>query len=118
MLRLFKNKKGQNTAEYAIVIGLVVAAAIAMQTYIKRGMQAKIKDGTDLVTSVTGEVGGQTLASTEQYEPYYLSSDFDVSREGTSSEQVLQGGGVTRDVAREHTTRTGSQNIAAAPEED
>ncbi len=29
-------KKAQNTAEYAILIALVVAAAIGMQNYVKR----------------------------------------------------------------------------------
>jgi hypothetical protein len=115
MLTLLKNKKGQGTAEYAIVIGLVVAAAIAMQVYIKRGLQAKIKDGTDLLTSVTGDVAGQTLASTSQYEPYYMHSDFDVERGEKSSEQTIQGGGVSRDLTEETSFRTGTQTIKAVP---
>ena len=45
MLRLLR--KGQSTAEYAIVIGLVIAAAVAMQVYVKRGIQGKVKDLTD-----------------------------------------------------------------------
>ncbi|MBU0504003.1 MAG: hypothetical protein ABH882_02075 [Candidatus Omnitrophota bacterium] len=114
MLRLFRNKKGQNTAEYAIVIGLVVAAAIAMQIYIKRGIQAKVKDGTDLMTSVTGDTGGGTLASTGQYEPYYMSTNFDVTRGVASTDTVASGGGVTRDLTKEETSRTGTQNIGAA----
>ncbi|MDP8259862.1 MAG: hypothetical protein P9L96_02510 [Candidatus Gygaella obscura] len=43
MLKNLWNKKGQSTAEYAILIGLVIAAAIGMQTYVKRGMQAKLR---------------------------------------------------------------------------
>ena len=31
--KLMKNKKAQQTAEYALLISLVVAAIIAMQTY-------------------------------------------------------------------------------------
>ena len=42
-----RSSKGQSTAEYAIVIGLVIAAAVAMQVYVKRGLQGKIKDATD-----------------------------------------------------------------------
>ncbi len=40
-------KKGQNTAEYAILIGLVIAGALAMQTYVKRGMQGRVHDASD-----------------------------------------------------------------------
>ncbi len=114
MLRLFKNRKGQNTAEYAIVIGLVVAAAIAMQTYIKRGIQAKVKDGTDVMTSVTGDTGGGTLATTGQYEPYYMSTNFDVTRGTASKDEAATGGGVTRTLTKEDTSRTGTQTIGAA----
>lgn len=41
------NKKGQNTAEYAILIALVIAAAVGMQTYVKRGWQGRMKDTSD-----------------------------------------------------------------------
>lgn len=46
MLKLNKKIKmiGQSTAEYAILIGVVVAAAVGMQTYIKRGVQARVHD--------------------------------------------------------------------------
>lgn len=115
MLRLLRNRKGQNTAEYAIVIGLVIAAAIAMQTYIKRGIQAKARDGTDLLTSVSGTVGGNyTLGTTQQYEPYYMESSFNVTRGSAMSEGTTEGGGVTRDLSAEVTNRTGSQTIGVA----
>ena len=43
MLRNFlKNRKAQNTAEYALLIALVVAGVIAMQTYAQRALQARI----------------------------------------------------------------------------
>jgi len=67
MLKL--NKKGQNTAEYAILIGLVVAVVIAMQTYVKRGVQGRIADEVDSMANQTSGLG-----STPQYEPYYVDS--------------------------------------------
>lgn len=119
MIRLLKSRKGQNTAEYAIVIGLVVAAAIAMQTYVKRGINAKIKDGTDLVTSVGGDVGGGagTLGTTGQYEPYYASSSFDVTRGNTEQEDVAEGGSVTRTKSRDSIKRTGTVTTGEAEDE-
>ena len=37
---LFNNQKGQNLIEYAIIIALVAAAAVAMSTYAFRSVQA------------------------------------------------------------------------------
>ncbi len=47
MFKIFKNKKAQSTAEYAILIALVVGAVVAMQTYVKRGIQARQKVESD-----------------------------------------------------------------------
>lgn len=67
------NKKGQNTAEYAILIALVIGAAVAMQTYIKRGIQGRVHDEVADMAAQTPELG-----STRQYEPYYLDSSYTV----------------------------------------
>lgn len=39
--------KGQSIAEYAILIGIVSAAIMGMNVYIKRGVQAGIKQSVD-----------------------------------------------------------------------
>jgi len=87
--RLFKSKKAQNTAEYAILISLVVAGIVAMQTYAQRALQARVKDSSDVMTSIVGnsdvqsswtDVGGNALGSTKQYEPYYLDSNYTTDR--------------------------------------
>ena len=67
---LLKNKKAQNTAEYALLIALVVAGVIAMQTYAQRALQARVRDASLYLTNQTS-----TLGTTNQYEPYYLSSN-------------------------------------------
>jgi len=65
------NRKGQNTAEYAILIALVIGAALAMQTYVKRGIQGRVHDEVLDMATQTSELG-----STRQYEPDYLESDY------------------------------------------
>ena len=45
-MRLF-NKKAQSTAEYAIIIGVVIGVLVVTQIYVKRGIQAKMKLATD-----------------------------------------------------------------------
>src|SRR5437867_5433031 len=73
--KLNKNRKGQNTAEYALLISLVVAAIIAMQTYAQRTLQARIRDAAQYLTNGTAVMGNTT-----QYEPYYLTSNYNVDR--------------------------------------
>lgn len=105
---MFKcKKKGQSTAEYAIVIGLVIAAAIAMQVYVKRSIQAKMKDATDYNDS------SATMLTTKQYEPFYQTSDAMTStRDANEKTTTVQGGGVTREIVGEDvSTRTGSTHI-------
>ena len=84
MFRKLKGKKkGQNTAEYAILISLVVAAVIAMQTYVQRGLQSRMRGAVrEYLVGETAELG-----DTVQYEPYYLETNFNVLRE---SEQVVR----------------------------
>ncbi|MBF0385220.1 MAG: hypothetical protein HQL27_05050 [Candidatus Omnitrophica bacterium] len=87
MLRkLIKNKKAQNTAEYAILISLVVAGIIAMQTYAQRALQARVRDASSLMTSTKGPAGFQ-MNTTVQYEPYYLSSQYNISDDNTKTER-------------------------------
>jgi len=100
-------KKGQNTAEYAILIALVIAVAVAMQTYVKRGMQGGVKFAVDKVKK--GDSG------TGQYEPYYLQSSFETKQSAYKDTiETQEGGKVIRkteagDDTAHKTTRTGEQ---------
>jgi len=80
--KLLKNKKAQGTAEYALLISLVVAAVIAMQTYAQRAIQARIRDAAIYMTNQTA-----TLGNSNQYEPYYTTSSYDVYRDSTDTTQ-------------------------------
>ena len=82
--KLIKNKKAQNTAEYAILISLVVAGIIAMQTYAQRALQARVRDSVQHLKVQTATLPGGTL----QYEPYYLSTNYTVVR-NESETQLL-----------------------------
>jgi uncharacterized protein (UPF0333 family) len=73
--KLIKNKKAQNTAEYAILISLVVAGIIAMQTYAQRALQARVRDAAHYLADQSGDLG-----NTLQYEPYYLKTNYLVTR--------------------------------------
>ena len=105
MLRILRSKRAQTTAEYAILIGLVVAALVAMQTYVKRGLQGRMKDATD-------QVGLQnpSLNTTPQYEPYYMQQNVTQSTSATDNENIALGGAVTRS-SDSTSTRTGTQTF-------
>jgi len=100
----FKNKKAQSTAEYVILIAIIVAVAIGMQTYIKRGVQARVRDASDeFYNNFTSDTNWGCITSTtvtpltsKQYEPENLSSkstqnvtedieNFSMAKDGTTS---------------------------------
>ncbi|MDD4910625.1 MAG: hypothetical protein PHR44_08135 [Candidatus Omnitrophica bacterium] len=120
---LLRNREGQNTAEYAVLIGLVVAAAIAMQTYVKRGLQGRIEQSTQLQPTIAGTETGITLTDvgnttelsfqTGQYEPYYLESRFATGRADEVDTKVKEGGEVERNINREEIARKGAQKFHA-----
>lgn len=88
-------KKAQTTAEYAILIGLVVAAVLAMQVYVKRGINAKVRDAVDIFTNLNG-TANVGLGTTRQYEPYYENSNTNQVANQVSSEGFQLGGAVNR----------------------
>ena len=97
--------KGQSTAEYAIVIALVIAAVTAMQVYVKRSLQGGVKFTVDKLKKDTG-----------QYEPYYSASGYATNVEPyEETEQTKEGGEVKRTLAEKGdeqvTTRHGRSFI-------
>lgn len=103
-----RNRRGQSSAEYAIVLAVLLAALVAMQVYIKRGAQGRIKLGVDQYTQVgvnpltwldnsapsTDANNDVNLAPSTnatlkgQYEPYYAESDNKIVRTGTTTENT------------------------------
>jgi len=104
MLRNFlKNRKAQNTAEYALLIALVVAGVIAMQTYCQRALQARMHDASTYLASTSNVIGNSM-----QYEPYYQVSNY-VSDTNSQARTALGNGLVGAD-SMSNSVRTGSQN--------
>jgi hypothetical protein len=44
-----RRQKGQSTLEYAMIIAVVVGALLAIQIYMKRGVQGKMRESTDQI---------------------------------------------------------------------
>lgn len=115
---MFRNNKAQSTAEYAILIGVVVGALIAMQIYVRRGLQAKMK----VVVDEPGELRNLGGAFTNvtfpaQYEPYYgapVSGSITTAQSGNQTEGLTTGGGATRGTTDLQATQTGNQVVGGS----
>ena len=94
LIKLVKFRKAQSTAEYAILFSLVVGAALAMQVYIKRSIQAKMHDAGVALTSVSDDITGDgvVIGTTMQYEPYYKEQEFSQVERETSAQTTTETG--------------------------
>jgi len=89
MLKIFKNKKAQNTAEYAILIALVVGGVIAMQTYAQRTLQGRLRDASVSLRDQTANMDGKDGAKTLQYEPYYTNTSSVMDKNSTKTQDTV-----------------------------
>lgn len=114
-----RKSKAQSTAEYAIILAVVVGAAIAMQTYVKRGLQARQKAGTDAFTGINATFAGingtssATFGPLAQYEPYYLESSYERFQENVEQEHMGGGNVVKEKVADISATKDGGYQMQA-----
>ena len=110
-MKSLRSNRAQSTAEYAVVIAIVLGAVVGMQTYVKRGLQAKFKKATEKLTSQTGSGNPDlSLSTTGQYEPYYAESHVQTDSNtdsaiketyaGTAAGFGLSRSGTIRDIKR------------------
>jgi len=99
VLRSQKRKRfgegGQTIIEYATFIVVVVLALLAMQVYVKRGVQGKIKDMADQISP--------TL-----YNPNTTTSDYTTTTQRSSS--MTYDRGASTSTVQESTTRSGTEH--------
>lgn len=48
---MLNTKRGQSVLEYAILMVIIIAALLTLQTYVKRGIQGRLKSATDDIGS-------------------------------------------------------------------
>ena len=68
----------QSTVEYAVTLAVVAAALLAMQVYLKRGLQGRIKSLSDQLSPV-------------HYESGQTDSNSNTTQSGTLVEEYLRG---------------------------
>ena len=84
-----KLNKAQTLAEYALLLAIIVASVIAMQVYVKRGLQARYKKIVDSA--------GQSVGMT-QYEPYYTKSEETIEQDHSTTYNYKTEGRLIRDI--------------------
>jgi len=104
---MFK-RKGQNIAEYSILIAIVIAAAVAMQVYVRRGLQGRVADAVDHQPDlqILDGTGSDSIAfTTKQYEPYYLEKEANITSDRSYDEEIASRGEIERTGIDEETRR-------------
>lgn len=100
--RLFKSV-GQSATEYAVLLAVVAAALLAMQVYIKRGIQGRMRDLADQIAPVS-----------EHYEAGRTDANYTINQSGTVNLQYEQGIATVNQT--ENTNRSGNEQVS--PEEE
>ncbi|MFA5118831.1 MAG: hypothetical protein WC695_08290 [Candidatus Omnitrophota bacterium] len=96
-------KRAQSTLEYAVIIAVVVGALIAMQIYVKRGLQGRLRQATD-------DVGDQFSPGNTNY--HYITNSFVNSDETSSGGSYLTNAvPSTTTLSNQLQNRTGNENI-------
>lgn len=94
------NRKGQNTLEYVLLITAVVAAFLAIQHYLNRGVQGRVRDAADSIGS--------------QFDAQATVSNFSTTR--NSSVQETNEDGITRsELLTDEVTERDISEMVAAP---
>jgi Flp pilus assembly pilin Flp len=108
MLKHFRNRKGQNTAEYAILIALVVGGVIAMQTYAQRALQGRLRDASVMYRDQTSALG-----NTLQYEPYYLNTTSLMNKSSTATDTYYEQSRSSQNIKEQESTDITTYSTAA-----
>jgi len=98
-------RRAQSTLEYAVVVAVVVGALLAMQYYMKRGVQGKLRESTDSIGeqysagNMTSKYSTEQLAEMKTKETFGLSDSLGYAKgttEGISHYKIVTAAGVDR----------------------
>lgn len=103
MLRRRQNSKAQSISEYVVLIGIVTAALLGMQVYMKRGIQGVIKVQADQL----GPQQGQQVFINFKRQTKSDSTTY-TSSAGTVATESFVGGGRRKDYKDTKTYTSGT----------
>lgn len=88
------SRKGQSTLEYSLVIAVVLAGLLAMQHYMRRGVEGKLRSSTDNIGDqyeagkTTAKVLTKVTTEGKTKETFGLASDGATFKQGASYYKV------------------------------
>jgi Flp pilus assembly pilin Flp len=83
----FSHKKAQSTLEYAVIIAVIAAALVAMNVYMKRGMQGKLRESADKIGEQYSAGRTTSLYTTEQAGESTTKETFGLADDETTRDQ-------------------------------
>lgn len=108
MMRCF-NKKAQSTLEYAIIIAVVVGTLLAIQVYVKRGIEGRARSSVDNIGDQFS--AGDTTSKYTTEETTSVTKE-DLGTDGTFGGAVDKGVSKTEITTAPTTTRTATGSDA------
>lgn len=80
--------RGQSTLEYAVIIVVILAALLAIQAYIKRGVQGKLRSSADSIGEQYSAGKTTSTYTTEQTESMVTKETFGVEAKGVTKSEI------------------------------
>ncbi len=96
------NRRGQSTLEYAVLIVVIIAALVAMQVYLKRGIQGRMRESSD-------QIG-------DQFSPGYTTSNLTTTTYSQSTERS-DGYSTTTTITNQWQNISGEENVLGSSNE-
>lgn len=122
MLKNLNNQRAQViSSEYVLVLFLVVGVVAAMSIYFQRAIQARMRDAQSTMAHVANDTvrdyyyeGNRVFLDEDfalwyQYEPYYLNTESDVSRESSSTQRIFPAAYGGQESWQDTTAKTSAQ---------
>ena len=103
--------KGQGTLEYAVLIAAVVGALLAMQSYMKRGIQGKLRDSADSIGEQYSAGNMTSTYTTEQTGEMKTKETFGLADDGKHAQGVSKYKVVTPAEVKRTATGSGAEKI-------
>lgn len=82
------HKKAQGTIEYMVLLGIIVAALVGMQLYLKRSVQGRMRDYAGQLTGEEDYSPGATLSYLGTNTFISENSSSNKEEDGTTNKQV------------------------------
>ena len=119
MIFSLKKTKAQALGEYAITIALVITVMITMTIFLRRALQARIKDARDTMVDMARSASDSPIPYA--YEPYYANQISETTREINDQTKLLPGGSKGRTGIFiknfDETTTSNAESIQAPPKD-